>query len=66
MISVLTSFSGMKNCVNVVKQFGVSLNKLTDEQDFILGVMLGYDRILQCKRYLSRKSAAVKCGRMAV
>jgi hypothetical protein len=59
-------FFGDENCVNVVRQFGVSLDKLTDEQDFILGVMLGYDRILQCKRYLSRKNAVKKCGKMAV
>ena len=27
------------------------LDKLTPEQDFMLGIMLGYDKILQCKRY---------------
>lgn len=59
-------FFGDENCVNVVKQFGVSLDKLTDEQDFILGVMLGYDRILQCKRYLGRKRAVKKCTKLAV
>ena len=32
-----------------------SLSDLTDEEDFILGVMLGYDRLKQCERYLKRK-----------
>ena len=34
---------------------------LTDEQDFMLGILLGYDREQQCLRYLSRvEAAAVK------
>ena len=32
-----------------------SLSNLTDEEDFILGTMLGYDRVKQCERYLRRK-----------
>jgi len=32
-----------------------SLSDLTDEEDFILGTMLGYDRVKQCERYLKRK-----------
>jgi hypothetical protein len=59
-------FFGDENCVNVVKHFDVSLDRLTDEQDFILGVMLGYDRILQCKRYLSRRQAMKKNQQVAV
>jgi hypothetical protein len=59
-------FFGDENCVNVVKQFDVPLTKLSDEQDFILGIMLGYDRILQCKRYLARKKSTLKCGKVAV
>ena len=31
------------------------LNKLSPEQDFILGAMLGYDICAQCKRYCERK-----------
>jgi hypothetical protein len=34
----------------------VSLNELSDEQDFMLGVMLGYGRLVQCDRYLQRRS----------
>ena len=59
-------FFGDENCVNVVSRFDVPLNKLSDEQDFILGIMLGYDRILQCKRYLQMKKTLAKCGKVAV
>ena len=31
------------------------LNKLTPEEDFILGAMLGYDICVQCRRYCDRK-----------
>ncbi len=48
-------FFGESASVEIVKSFGeVSLNQLTDEQDFILGTMLGYDRKQQCERYLQR------------
>ena len=54
-------FFGDKVCVEVIKQIQFkSLSGLTEEQDFILGIMLGYDRLKQCKRYLKMKS---KCGR---
>ncbi len=48
-------FFGSKNSINVVKS--IDKDRLVDyspEEDFILGIMLGYDRDLQCKRYLSR------------
>ncbi len=46
-------FFGAKECVDVVKEFGmIKLNELTPEQDFILGIMLGYDRMQQCSRYM--------------
>lgn len=32
------------------------LNRLTPEEDFILGAMLGYDICAQCKRYCTRKA----------
>ena len=31
------------------------LSELTAEEDFILGIMLGYDRVKQCERYLRVK-----------
>ncbi|MFI3302962.1 MAG: DUF2023 family protein [Rikenellaceae bacterium] len=48
-------FFGKKECVDVVRSFGnIPLNHLSVEQDFILGIMLGYDRLAQCSRYLKR------------
>jgi len=53
---VINVYFGNENCINVVKTFKEPLCKLSDEQDFILGIMLGYDKILQCQRYLKRLS----------
>ncbi len=50
-------FFGKKECVDVVRSFGnTPLNQITVEQDFILGIMLGYDRLAQCSRYIERKN----------
>jgi hypothetical protein len=49
-------FFGDDACVKIVRQMRFeSLSNLTGEEDFILGIMLGYDRLEQCKRYLRRK-----------
>lgn len=49
-------FFGHEYCIEVISHFdNKNLDLLSDEEDFILGVMLGYDRIQQCKRYLTRK-----------
>lgn len=48
-------FFGDSDCIEIVKSFGFKpLNELSVEQDFILGIMLGYDRTNQFKRYLKR------------
>lgn len=53
-------FFGAKDCVDVVKTFiEKRLNELTPEQDFILGIMLGYDRLKQCVRYLKFKNNVI-------
>ncbi len=45
-------FFGADACVEVIRTIGKSsLNAYTAEEDFILGIMLGYDRLLQCRRY---------------
>ena len=44
-------FFGNKDCIRVVSTFDSRLDKLTPEQDFMLGIMLGYDKILQCRGY---------------
>lgn len=52
----LNVFFGDKPCVDIVKTFGnTPLAKLTPEKDFILGIMLGYDKTKQCERYLNLK-----------
>ncbi len=54
-------FFGDSVCVEVIKQIKFeSLSCLTEEQDFILGIMLGYDRLKQCKRYIKKKQLARK------
>lgn len=48
-------FFGKEECVEIVKTFAdISLSKITNEQDFMLGVMLGYDRMQQCSRYMEK------------
>lgn len=54
-------FFGDTNSLKIVRSFNPnSLKDLTDEQDFILGIMLGYDRKQQCERFLSRQSKSNK------
>jgi hypothetical protein len=51
-------FFGEKLCIDVIKSFDFrTLSDLTPEQDFILGVLLGYDDLDQSERYLKRKKA---------
>ncbi len=50
-------FFGNPSCVDIVKSFGKkSLSDYSPEQDFILGIMLGYDKSIQFDRYLKRKN----------
>jgi len=54
-------FFGHRHCIELLASFDtLSLDKLTNEQDFILGIMLGYDRLKQCKRYIQRLNNGVK------
>lgn len=49
-------FFGNKYCIEVVSHFAHKpLNTLTDEEDFILGTLLGYDTVGQCERFVRRK-----------
>ncbi|MDC7222110.1 MAG: DUF2023 family protein [Spirochaetales bacterium] len=48
-------YFGEKACVDIVESFGDKpLTQFSDEEDFILGTMLGYCRLQQCERYLKR------------
>ena len=49
-------FFGDDKCIKIVKQMeNRLLSGLTEEEDFILGIMLGYDRLKQCERYIRKK-----------
>lgn len=53
-------FFGAKECVEVIKNINkLSLTAYTPEEDFILGIMLGYDRRKQCERFLKFKEKAI-------
>lgn len=53
-------FFGKMECIRIIESFGEKmLNEFTDEEDFILGIMLGYDRSQQCDRYIKRKNLEV-------
>ena len=50
-------FFGDEVCIKIIQSFGdKSLSDYTDEEDFMLGTMLGYDHIQQCERYIKRKN----------
>lgn len=45
-LSKINLFFGEKECVEVIDKIGnKSLNEFTAEEDFVLGMMLGYDRL---------------------
>ncbi len=50
-------FFGCDECIEAIRLIvDRPLNKLTPEEDFILGAMLGYDICVQCRRYCHRKN----------
>lgn len=53
-------FFGNPDCIKVVKTLDKKLDKITPEQDFMLGIMLGYDKILQCQRYFVMRDKYIK------
>jgi hypothetical protein len=59
-------FFGRPDCVEVARRIlRGKLNELTDEEDFILGALLGYDCRQQCRRYLRRKDREGRHGEEA-
>lgn len=52
-------FFGMPECIEIIKQFSCTqLNYLSDEEDFMLGMMLGYAKPQQYQRFLGRRKVA--------
>ena len=49
-------YFGNKECLNAIALIVTKpLNRLSPEEDFILGALLGYDLRMQCERFCSRK-----------
>lgn len=64
--NMINIFFGNENCINVLNAIGKkSLTEYTPEEDFILGTMLGYDRVQQCQRYIKIKKAKAKVDMLA-
>ena len=54
-------FFGDDYCIKLLASFGdKKLNEFSNEEDFILGVMLGYGLDQQCQRYLKRRKEKVE------
>ncbi|MFV0505175.1 MAG: DUF2023 family protein [Bacteroidales bacterium] len=52
-------FFGKRECVRIVDSFNKrSLSQLSAEEDFMLGIMLGYDRMQQCQRFLMKTNTS--------
>lgn len=50
-------FFGDSASISVIRRIGKpNLNDYTPEEDFMLGIMLGYERKQQCKRYLEQRN----------
>jgi hypothetical protein len=50
-------FFGDCPCISILESFGEKkLNKFDEKEDFILGVLLGYDLTKQCERYINLTS----------
>lgn len=55
--SKVNIFFGAKVCIDVLRSFcNKPLNKLSPEEDFMLGAILGYGICEQCRRYAKMNS----------
>lgn len=54
-------FFGKRACIDIIRLLGNKrLHEYTEEEDFILGIMLGYNRHEQCKRYMKNKKHSIE------
>lgn len=54
-------FFGRKQCLDAIRVIvNKSLSKLSPEEDFIIGALLGYDICGQCERFCDRKKRLLK------
>lgn len=48
-------FFGKAPCIEVIRgALSKPLNSLSPHEDFMLGIILGYDTVLECKRFLQK------------
>lgn len=61
--NTMNLFFGRKECLDAIR-FLVDkpLSKLSPEEDFILGTLLGYDLRMQCERFCQRKDKVCRCA----
>ncbi len=53
-------YFGKPECIETIRRLiDKPLNRLTPEEDFILGALLGYDLCMQCQRFCERKNKYV-------
>lgn len=56
----INTFFGIEDCLEIIRQFSSEdLNRLTPEEDFMLGMMLGYAKAQQYHRFLKQKMVPV-------
>jgi len=60
-------FFGNSECIEIVKSFSSQdLSCITTEEDFILGMMLGYAKLQQYQRFLARKKSAMQVDTLSL
>lgn len=65
--SKVNIFFGRRECVETTRQMiTCPLHQLSPEEDFILGMMLGYDVCAQCERYCKMKERHTAKSQIAV
>lgn len=57
-------FFGKEECLTVIHRIckDKPLNKMTPEEDFILGILLGYSVKEQCTRYCKKQNQSICCA----
>lgn len=56
-------FFGRQECLEAIRLVATKpLSRLTPEEDFMLGALLGYDIRMQCERYCQKKHRAGQCS----
>ena len=61
--SKVNIFFGHPACVEAISRINIGrLDQLTPEEDFMLGTLLGYDPVRQCRRYLEMTTPDRACS----